>query len=144
MADTVTKAKRSQVMAAIRSRGNKATELRLVAIFRAAGITGWRRHQPLLGHPDFVFRHARLAVLIDGCFWHGCRWHCRMPQDNRNYWTRKISRNITRDHATTKALREAGWRVVRLWGHTLRNPEAVLNRINSLLRNAGETCNNKP
>ena len=59
-------------MAAIRSRGNKDTELKLASILRASGITGWRRHQPLPGHPDFIFRHARLAVFVDGCFWHGC------------------------------------------------------------------------
>src|SRR5437879_5308520 len=129
-------------MAAIRSRGNKATELKLVAMLRAARITGWRRHQPLPGRPDFVFRRARLVLFIDGCFWHGCRWHCRMPEDNRNYWTRKISKNITRDRASTKALRAAGWRVLRLWGHALSNPDAVLNRINSQLRNLGQTYNN--
>ena len=77
--DVFTKKKRSQVMAAIRSKGNKATELKLTSILRAAGITGWRRHQPIPGHPDFIFRRGRLAIFVDGCFWHGCRWHCRMP-----------------------------------------------------------------
>jgi len=60
VADTFSKAKRSQVMAAVRSKGNRETELRLVDILRAAGITGWRRHQPLPGRPDFVFRTERL------------------------------------------------------------------------------------
>ena len=61
MPDVFTKKKRSQVMAAIRSRGNKATELKLAAILRAAGINGWRRHQSLPGRPDFIFRRHRLA-----------------------------------------------------------------------------------
>ncbi len=65
MADVLSKKKRSQVMAAIRSTGNRATELRLAAIFRAHGIPGWRRHQPLPGTPDFVFRRERLAVFVD-------------------------------------------------------------------------------
>jgi DNA mismatch endonuclease (patch repair protein) len=86
VADIFTKSKRSQVMAAIRSRGNKGTELTLVAILRAAHVTGWRRHQPLPGRPDFVFRRARLAVFVDGCFWHGCPKHGRKPASNRGYW----------------------------------------------------------
>jgi len=83
VADVFTKKKRSEVMAAIRSTGNRATELRLAAIFREHGITGWSRHQPLPGKPDFIFRRERLAIFVDGCFWHGCRWHCRMPKSRR-------------------------------------------------------------
>lgn len=82
MADVFSKHKRSQIMAAIRSRGNKDTELKLASILRAARITGWRRNQPLSGHPDFVFRSQRVAIFVDGCFWHGCRWHLRMTHDN--------------------------------------------------------------
>src|SRR5437763_4097366 len=108
MADAISQAKRSQVMAAIRSRGNKATELKLASILRAAGITGWRRHQPLPGRPDFVFRHERVAIFVDGCFWHGCRRHCRMPRDNRAYWQNKIDRNAVRDRATNTILATAG------------------------------------
>lgn len=123
-------------MAAVHSRGNKETELKLAAILHAARITGWRRHQPLPGHPDFAFRRQRLAVFVDGCFWHGCRWHCRMPQDNREYWERKISRNAARDRNSNRLLRRAGWRVLRIWGHSLRSPEAVVSRIISELRPA--------
>lgn len=79
VADVFTKKKRSQIMAAVRSTGNRTTELRLASILRANGITGWRRHQPLPGKPDFVFRRERLAVFADGCFWHGCPRHLRMP-----------------------------------------------------------------
>ena len=133
VADVFTKKKRSQVMAAIRSRGNKDTELKLVAMLRTAGITGWRRHQPLAGRPDFVFRRGRLAVFVDGCFWHGCRYHCRMPQGNREYWQGKIARNRTRDRLTTRLLRSRGWRVLRIWGHALAAPETVIARITSEL-----------
>ena len=127
-------------MAAIRSRGNKATELRLASILRAAGITGWRRHQPLPGRPDFIFRRQRLAVFVDGCFWHGCRWHCRMPQSNRAYWKNKIARNAIRGRATNQTLRKAGWRVVRVWEHSLQSPLAVLTRITSELRANRAQC----
>jgi DNA mismatch endonuclease (patch repair protein) len=140
--DVFTKKQRSQVMAAVRSRGNRETEQKLVGMLRRAGITGWRRHQTLPGRPDFVFRRQRLAIFVDGCFWHGCRWHCRMPQDNREYWQRKISRNATRDRSTTRLLRRSGWRVLRIWAHSLRSPEIVLRRITSELSGNPKGCNN--
>jgi DNA mismatch endonuclease (patch repair protein) len=131
--DVFTKAKRSQVMAAIRSKGNKDTELKLAAILRAARITGWRRHQPLPGRPDFIFRHARLAVFIDGCFWHGCPRHGRQPGTNRPYWIPKLHRNRERDAAANRALSKAGWIVIRLWEHDLAAPPRVVKRITSAL-----------
>lgn len=133
MADVFTKKKRSQVMAAIRSKGNKATELKLVAIFRAAGITGWRRHQPLPGKPDFVFRRERLAVFVDGCFWHGCRWHCRMPKSRIGFWNPKIARNKERDRFVRSLLRKEGWRLLRIWEHSLSDPVRVLKKIKAAL-----------
>jgi DNA mismatch endonuclease (patch repair protein) len=137
MADVFSKRKRSQVMAAIRSKGNKATEMKLGSILRAQRIKGWRRHRPLPGKPDFIFRKQRLAVFVDGCFWHGCRWHCRMPQANRQYWQEKISRNVARDRATTRLLRATGWRVVRFWQHSLKDSDFVTRSIKSELSAAG-------
>jgi DNA mismatch endonuclease, patch repair protein len=133
MADVITKRKRSQVMAAIKSRGNKNTELLLKQIFRAYGIRGWRRHQSLPGKPDFIFRSKRLAVFVDGCFWHGCRQHCRMPQSNQLYWQQKISRNLERDRSVSRMLRCSGWKVVRIWEHSLKSPHSVAQRIKSKL-----------
>jgi DNA mismatch endonuclease (patch repair protein) len=138
--DVFSKKKRSQVMAAIRSTGNKDTELRLAKIFRQHGITGWRRHQPLIGKPDFIFHRQKLAVFVDGCFWHGCPRHCRMPQSNREYWQNKIKRNRFRDRQNTSRLRSKGWRVIRIWGHSLHAPKAVLDRINSELRTSRKMC----
>jgi DNA mismatch endonuclease (patch repair protein) len=119
MADVFSKKKRSQVMAAIKSKGNKDTELKLISIFRANGITGWRRNQKLPGKPDFIFRRERIALFVDGCFWHGCRRHCRMPKTRRNFWLPKISRNKTRDQEVNGMLRKTGWRVLRVWEHEL-------------------------
>jgi DNA mismatch endonuclease, patch repair protein len=133
MADVFSKKKRSQVMAAIRSKGNKATELKLISIFRANGIAGWRRNMKLPGKPDFVFRRERLAVFVDGCFWHGCKWHCRLPQNNRRYWQNKIVRNAARDKATSLNLKKIGWQVLRVWEHSLKTPTLVAQRIKSLL-----------
>lgn len=92
MTDWLTREQRSRNMASIRSKGNKTTEVRFVKLLKAAHICGWRRHQPLPGRPDFTFRKQRLAVFIDGCFWHGCQMCYRLPEDNRPYWKKKHCR----------------------------------------------------
>lgn len=107
-------------MAAIRGSGNKATELRLVALFRAHGITGWRRGSRLPGRPDFVFARARVAVFVDGCFWHGCPRHATWPKTNAAFWREKILTNRRRDRAVNRLLKKSGWRVLRIWQHALR------------------------
>ena len=133
MADVFSLKKRSQVMAAIRSDGNKDTELKLAAIFRKSGIRGWLRHQQLPGRPDFLFRRERLAVFVDGCFWHGCPQHGRSPQSNRAYWSNKLHKNRMRDRIVTQELRCCGWQVLRLWEHALRVPEQVSSRCRHAL-----------
>jgi len=133
MADVVSKQKRSQVMAAIRSRGNKATELKLIAIFRSQGIKGWRRGMDLPGKPDFVFSRAQLALFVDGCFWHGCLRHCRMPKSRTEYWTPKIARNRQRDAEIRKRLRSLGWQVYRIWEHSLKRPQRIAARLQAML-----------
>lgn len=179
MSDVFTKAKRSAVMARIRAAGNRDTELRLIALMRAAGVTGWRRGarlrfagpargleprrrisprsaqrsrsktrrgnagsdsvltvpsvvipavirrpssvggSPFTVKPDFVFRAERLAVFVDGCFWHGCPKHATWPRRNAAFWRAKIEGNIARDRRVDRALRTAGWRVLHLWEHAL-------------------------
>ena len=133
MADVFSKRKRSQVMAAIRSKGNKDTELKLVAIFRANGIKGWRRHRPLPGKPDFVFPRQHLAVFVDGCFWHGCPKHGRKPDSNKNYWLAKLQRNKARDKKINRFLRKNGWSVLRVWEHELLRTTKAAKRIKSSL-----------
>jgi len=115
VADIFTKAKRSAVMAAIRGSGNAATELRMIALMRAHGITGWRRKARVFGKPDFVFRAAKVAVFVDGCFWHGCPRHATQPRTRAAYWAAKFSRNKARDREVVRTLRREGWRVVRVW-----------------------------
>jgi DNA mismatch endonuclease (patch repair protein) len=129
MADIWGKQKRSEVMSLIRSRGNKATELRLIAIFREFGITGWRRNQALLGKPDFIFRRERVVVFVDGCFWHGCPKCYRRPGSNRKYWDAKIAANRKRDRYVSRELRGLGWQVVRIWQHQLDKPARVAGRV---------------
>jgi len=112
-------------MGKIRSRGNRKTELRLAALFRAHGITGWRRQLPLPGRPDFAFPKAKVAVFTDGCFWHGCPRCYRRPKGNRAFWDAKLARNRARDRAVARELRKRGWRVLRLWEHALAGPAAA-------------------
>jgi DNA mismatch endonuclease (patch repair protein) len=120
MPDVFTKAKRSDVMSRIRGNGNKTTELRLVDLMRAHGITGWRRGLKLPGRPDFVFQKHKLAVFVDGCFWHGCPLHGTKPENNAKFWREKIAGNRARDLRVSRILRDRGWRVLRLWEHDLR------------------------
>ncbi len=117
MSDVFTPAKRSAVMSAIKGSGNKDTELRMMALFKAYGFVGWRRRQALTGKPDFVFRRERVAVFVDGCFWHGCPKpkHAPLPKTRAEWWAAKLARNRARDTEVTKALRKQGWRVVRVW-----------------------------
>lgn len=130
MSDTWTKEKRSEVMAAVHDRGNRSTELRMVALFREHTVAGWRRHQLLPGRPDFVFHREKLVVFVDGCFWHGCK-HCnRSPATRKEYWIPKLEGNRRRDRRVTRQLRATGWSVLRVWECALRkSPDAIAARI---------------
>jgi DNA mismatch endonuclease (patch repair protein) len=135
MADIVSKAKRSEIMSKIRSRGNKRTELAMVKLLRANKITGWRRHYPILGKPDFVFLKQRAVVFVDGCFWHGCPKCYVKPKSNSRFWTAKIQRNRERDLLVNRELRRLRWRVVRVWEHQLQpnRQKPTLRRVRHLL-----------
>jgi DNA mismatch endonuclease (patch repair protein) len=125
VSDVFSKAKRSAVMSRIRGRGNKDTELRLIALFRSHGISGWRRNRKLGGSPDFVFPRERLVVFVDGCFWHGCPRHATWPKQNAEFWRVKILGNRRRDRAANRLLKKAGWRVLRIWEHALTRKHAA-------------------
>lgn len=129
MPDILTKQQRSWTMSRVRSHGNKTTELVFVDILRRNRITGWRRRFPLFGKPDFVFRKLRVAIFIDGCFWHGCARHCRYPNSNTFYWRDKIAGNERRDRFVRRSLRAKGWRVLRIWQHELARPNRLLKRL---------------
>ena len=137
MADWLTPEQRRRNMSSIRSRGNATTEKVFASLLRKERITGWRRHQNLPGKPDFIFRHRKLAVFVDGCFWHGCPRCYRQPRDNRKYWKAKVESNRRRDRRVNETLRSAGWTVMRIWEHSLKNPRArdrVLERVQNALK----------
>lgn len=130
MTDVFDKAKRSEVMSLIRGKGNRDTELALLSLLRSYRITGWRRHQKVLGRPDFVFRMARVAVFVDGCFWHRCPKHSQFPDTNRTFWRNKLEANRMRDRLVNRTLRRKGWTVLRIWECQLaKAPERCVSRI---------------
>jgi DNA mismatch endonuclease (patch repair protein) len=126
MPDVFTSEKRSQVMSRIRGRENRDTELALIRVMRDNGITGWRRNQPVFGKPDFVFPRAKLAVFVDGCFWHQCPRHSKVPANNHAFWMKKLERNKKRDRLVNRVLRRDGWRVIRIWEHELSSKGQVI------------------
>ena len=134
MADIFTAEKRSSVMALVRGFGNASTELRLAKELRHAGITGWRRHQKLPGRPDFSFRKEKLAVFVDGDFWHGNPKR-KMPSTNVEFWALKIGANRARDQRANKDLKKLGWKVLRIWESKLKKePWSVTKRIKRRLQ----------
>lgn len=136
MSDTVTPAQRSAIMARVRSSGNQSTELRLIALMRRAGIHGWRRNYPLPGRPDFVFPALRLAVFVDGCFWHGCPRCYRRPHSRRAYWDAKAQNNRRRDARVRQTLRRRGWHVMRVWEHELKDESRLISRLAQMMKRA--------
>ena len=129
---------RSELMSRIRGSRNATTELRLASLLRAARLHGWRRHLPLPGKPDFVFRSQRVAVFVDGCFWHGHRCGRNLTaRRNARWWREKIARNRDRDRRVERKLRAAGWKVTRIWECALaKRPEYCIQRIRRMLERA--------
>lgn len=125
MADVFSKQTRSEVMRAVKSSGNRSTELRLISAFREHKITGWRRNYSLFGKPDFVFPKKKLAVFCDGCFWHGHGCRNLSPKQNADYWQEKIAKNKKRDRKVSRELRSRGWEVVRIWECEIANGKYV-------------------
>lgn len=124
-------------MRAVKSKGTSPERI-LWAMLAGMRIRGWRKNAvDVLGKPDVVFDEKKIAVFVDGCFWHGCPV-CKkpLPEHNREYWEKKISRNVERDKTNTEALIEDGWTVVRIWEHEIVSAAgrpAVRKRIRSLI-----------
>ncbi|HWV51726.1 very short patch repair endonuclease [Pseudorhodoplanes sp.] len=134
MADVFSPQKRSEIMSRVKSRGNQLTEMRLIELFRTHGFVGWRRNARLFGRPDFVFRKQRVAVFVDGCFWHGCPRHGSVPASNREFWSAKLERNKKRDRLVVRELKKRGWTPLRIWQHELKRPGPLVRRLERILR----------
>jgi len=136
--DSVSQHKRSEIMRKIRG-VDTSPEMALRRALWAAGVRGWRLHsRKLLGKPDLVFTRAKLAVFVDGCFWHGCPRCYRRPNSSNEYWDDKLAKNVKRDTSNTMRLVADGWCVLRLWEHEVVSDVAAcvsaISRILSLPR----------
>lgn len=133
MADIWSKRKRSEVMSRIRGKGNEKTEVRLARLLRDTWISGWRRHLPIPGRPDFAFRKQKVAIFVDGCFWHGCPKCFRLPKQNRAFWKAKIEGNRKRDRSVNGRLRRLGWKVIRIRECRLKHSDRIGAKIRQLV-----------
>lgn len=135
MTDVMTKEQRSRCMASIRGR-NTSPEINLRKVLWAKGLR-YRLRYKLVGKPDLVFVKERVALFVDGCFWHRCHKHSNLPKNNAPFWAKKLSRNVERDTEVTQALRDAGWTVIRIWEHSLKNglPSTVARIIKAVKKN---------
>lgn len=132
MADPLTAEQRSRLMSRVRTQ-NTAPEVALRKALWALGVRGWRLHPTdVAGRPDLVFRRWRVAVFVDGAFWHG---HPRYYHGQSGaFWDEKIARNRTRDARVNAELSRTGWRVVRLWDFEVaRDPVACAERVREMV-----------
>lgn len=116
---------RSEVMRRIKSAGNKSTEMRFHSALCKAGVSGWSIQPEIAGHPDIAFLAERVAVFLDGCFWHGCEDHFKAPKTRRAAWVKKIMANKRRDAKVLDELIREGWKVFRVWEHDIEDYDTL-------------------
>lgn len=130
----MTPAQRSRCMSRIRGKNTKP-ELLLRKSLWSAGYR-YRVHYKITGKPDITFPGKRVAVFVDGCFWHGCPVHANKPRNNAEFWETKLAKTIDRDRVVTKELTQGGWLVLRFWEHSINQDldavtQEVINAVNS-------------
>lgn len=134
--DTHTKKQRSYNMSQIRSRNTKP-EIQFRKYVWNKGMKGYRLHTKLRGKPDLYFPKSKIAVFIDGCFWHQCPTCFKKPKSNKKYWGIKIRKNTERDLDTDIFLENNGIHVLRLWEHEIKNEiDKCFNNLQILIKNA--------
>lgn len=126
--DTVAPEVRSRIMSRIHSRDTKPERLLRSALHRAG--FRFRVHANLPGRTDIILPRRRLAVFVDGCFWHGCPDHYREPGSSVPFWREKVRRNMERDRKVDAELAALGWKVLRLWEHeVMSDTGSCLGRV---------------
>jgi DNA mismatch endonuclease (patch repair protein) len=134
MTDVLTKEQRAYNMSKIRGK-NTGPEIKLRKLLWSAGIRGYRIHYDLLGKPDLVFIKRKLAIFMDGCFWHKCPICFQEPATRKEFWMKKIQSNIDRDKKVNAILKNEGWKVIRIWEHEMKkDPDYVIKKIVSSLK----------
>ena len=137
--DTVSRKTRSAIMRKVRSIDNRSTERRLRSVLARSKLHGWLVRPPGFdGKPDFVFSRKRVAIFVDGCFWHGCHTCYRQPSDHKSYWKAKVLGNQKRDRTNRRRLSRSGWKVVRVLEHELTDEQRrarAIARVREALSN---------
>lgn len=118
MSDNLTKSQRKKCMRRITSK-NTLPEIAFRKLLWSFGFRGYRLHYPIDGRPDIVFLNKKLAIFVDGCFWHKCPFCFKKPLSNKEYWLKKILSNVKRDKEVVKNLKLNKWKVLRIWEHQL-------------------------
>jgi DNA mismatch endonuclease (patch repair protein) len=126
-----TSRERSLLMARVRRTGT-TPEMSLRRALWALGLR-YRVHSKLPGSPDIAFSQAKVAVFVDGCFWHRCPVHGSMPKTNREFWKAKLTRNRARDRNVCRKLSELSWLALRVWEHELQDISKVVGRVTRVL-----------
>lgn len=133
MVDIFSKQKRSEIMAQVKSKNTKP-EILLRKILRSMSLK-YRPHYAIEGKPDAVLLPYKIALFVDGCFWHKCPKCFRLPKSNAKYWSAKISKNVSRARKVNMTLKRKSWRVLRIREHELsQNPDNVKNKIMLLIK----------
>jgi DNA mismatch endonuclease, patch repair protein len=133
MADVLSQEQRKYNMSRIRGK-NTGPEVKFRKLLFTNGIRGYRIHYKLPGKPDIVFTKKKIAIFIDGCFWHKCPVCYQEPETRKDFWIKKIQSNIDRDKNVDETLKNDGWTVIRIWEHEIRkDPENAVRKIIALL-----------
>ena len=132
--DTFTPEKRSEIMKKVKSK-NTSVEIKFRQELWKSGIRGWRTCQKgIPGKPDVVYKGRKIAIFVDGCFWHGCPVCDRSPKSGDKYWENKINKNAARDKENEEKLIKEGWKVIRFWEHEVnKNVAGCVLRVKELL-----------
>lgn len=131
MTDIFDKKKRSEIMSKIKGKNTKP-ELVISKLLKGTSL---KKHPKITGNPDFGDKKNKIAIFVDGCFWHGCEFHGTIPKTNRTFWRHKIGKNIERDIKINKILRHGGYKVIRIWEHEIKkDKEWAAGRIKRLLK----------
>jgi len=129
MTDILTPSQRKYNMSRIRGK-NTGPEIKLRKLLWTQGVRGYRIHYKLPGKPDIIFTKKKIAIFIDGCFWHKCPVCFQEPETRKEFWMKKIGSNVNRDLKNTLQLQDEGWTVLRFWEHEIRKtPDNVVEKI---------------
>ena len=125
---------RSKIMSSIKGKHNKSTEIKLRMALVKAGVKGWVLHpSDLFGKPDIFFAEKKLAIFVDGCFWHGCDSCGHIPKTRSIFWRAKFERNQARAKVVKSKLRKKSIKVLRVWEHVLKSPSQTQRLIKAIL-----------